>query len=106
MKTSNIASFIIECPHCGAQYLPGEIFLPKEFLGEPKNVDKDENGKILSYVGTNMNTVENYICDYCGTNFKVRATINMNARTDVKHDFSKPYKVLIKDEADLVLEET
>lgn len=106
MKTSNIANFIIECPNCGAEYLPGEIFLPKTFLGEPKNIDKDEKGKIISFTGTNMNTLENYVCDYCGTNFKVRATINMNARINVKHDFSKPYKVNINKVSDLILEET
>lgn len=32
---------VIRCPQCGAEYLPGEIYLPKYFLGQPKNVSKD-----------------------------------------------------------------
>lgn len=97
--------FIITCPNCGAEYLPGEIFLPKVFVGEPTNIDKDANGKIFSFTGTNMNTFESYTCDYCGTLFKVRATINITSRVDVKHDFSKPYSVVLDEDDKLVLEE-
>lgn len=97
-------NFIIPCPYCGAEYLPGEIFLPKTFLGEPKHIDRDDNGKIVSFVGTNMNTYESYTCDFCGTTFKIKATVNMVSRPDVKHDFSRPYKVSLEEE-EILLEE-
>lgn len=66
---------IIRCPYCGAEYLPGEIFLPKHFLGQPKNISKDFTGKILEYEGLPQNLVETYTCDKCLSNFKVIANI-------------------------------
>ena len=29
----NTSKITIECPKCGREYLPGEICLPKHFLG-------------------------------------------------------------------------
>lgn len=66
----------LKCPVCGAEYLPGEIFLPEHFLGQPKNMEKDFRGKILYYEGTNQDLVETYTCDKCMSNFKVIAKIN------------------------------
>ena len=44
----------IKCPHCGREYLPGEIFMPKSFLGQPKNVIKHPTeGSVLAYDGDN-----------------------------------------------------
>ena len=48
----------ITCPRCGAQYLPGEIYLPKAFLGQPKLIEKDFAGKILDYLGESMDLSE------------------------------------------------
>lgn len=67
---------IIYCPYCDAEYLPGEIFLPKHFLGQPKNVEKDFQGKILDYEGIKQNVVETYTCDKCKNIFKVKANID------------------------------
>jgi uncharacterized OB-fold protein len=34
MSTTNTNMIIaIECPKCGKEFLPGEIYLPKHFLG-------------------------------------------------------------------------
>ena len=67
---------VIKCPMCGYEYLPAEIYLPNEFLGKPKNIMKDVNGKILGYEGTKMNDTETYKCDNCDSLFKVVSTTN------------------------------
>lgn len=66
----------IICPNCGAEYNPGEIFLPRHFLGQPIEVLKDSNGKIKSVIeGTKQDLEETYICDMCESEFKVSAKI-------------------------------
>ena len=43
---------VIECPVCKAQYLPAEIYLPKNFIGNPQNINKDHlTGKIEDFYG-------------------------------------------------------
>lgn len=37
----------IDCPHCRAQYLPGEIYMPGALIGQPKEIVKDSFGKIV-----------------------------------------------------------
>lgn len=65
----------IKCPHCGARYLPGEIYLPKNFLGQPTKVYRDEKGNILGNDGSDMDLSEAYICDYCNKKFYVEAAV-------------------------------
>ena len=67
---------VIKCPTCGYEYLPAEIYLPNEFLGKPKTIMKDENGKILGFDGLKMNDTETYKCDNCDTLFEVISTTN------------------------------
>lgn len=67
---------IVKCPECGAQYLPAEIFYPKHFFGNPKDIYKDEKNEILGINGTEMDTTESYVCDKCGKEFVVEAIIN------------------------------
>ena len=71
-------SHIINCPYCNRQYLPGEIFEPKYFLGQPKNIVRNSLGEILGYEGINQDFDETYICDECNKEFKVT----------VKHSYS------------------
>ena len=52
----------IGCPHWGCEYLPAEIYLPNDFLGRPGEIFKDENGVILGFQGTDMNTTETFTC--------------------------------------------
>ena len=65
----------IRCPHCNAEYLPAEIYFPNSFLGKPFNIIKDEEGSILGFSGSDMVTIENYLCDKCGKRFTVDASI-------------------------------
>lgn len=67
---------IIHCPYCNAEYLPGEIFIPKHFLGQPTYVDRDYTGKIVEAEGLEQCLVEEYTCDKCNSTFRVKATIN------------------------------
>lgn len=67
---------LIKCPYCGAEYLPGEIFLPNHFLGQPKGIEKDYTGKFLYAEGIDQDLTEFYTCDKCLSNFKVSAKIN------------------------------
>ena len=67
---------VIKCPTCGYEYLPAEIYLPDEFLGKPKSIMKDTNGKILGFDGIKMNDTETYKCDNCDTLFEVVSTTN------------------------------
>jgi len=75
---------IIKCPHCGAEYLAGEIFLPNSFVGQPTNIIKGRDNNILSYEGSDMDLEEQYQCDFCNTKFKVKATITF--KTDEYKD--------------------
>ena len=66
---------VIRCPYCDAEYLPGEIFIPKYFLGEPRDVERDYSGKLLYYDGLEQDLKETYTCDYCKESFDVTAKI-------------------------------
>ena len=71
MKTRKFE--IIQCPKCGREYLPAEIFIPSAFFGKPQDVVRDVYGRILDYEGTSVDTIETYTCDKCSTLFQVRA---------------------------------
>lgn len=81
---------IIKCPNCQAEYLPAEIYLPDALLGRPRKIEKDSNGKILNYFGTNMDLMETYRCDFCNRKFNV--TLNPKFFTDSPtKDFTSDY---------------
>lgn len=72
------------CPNCNYQYLPGEIFNPNYFLGQPKNIIRNNIGEILGYEGIQMDVNEHFICEHCATEFNVVAKINFCVQeTDV-----------------------
>ena len=73
---------IIRCPYCSAEYLPGEIFMPKYFLGQPKDIEKDFQGKILDYDGLKQDLTETYTCDKCMSNFRVTANITYSVKEE------------------------
>lgn len=92
--------YIIKCPHCGAEYLPNEIYIPNEFFTETISL-KDENCKILSVSSDSLNTVEEYCCDNCSKTFKVSATVSFDTK-EIKDDFDDDYVVTInKDRVEL-----
>lgn len=82
---------LIECPNCGYEYLPAEIYVPKPFVGSPKFIDRDENGKILSFENASMNTQEMYTCDKCNTTFKVNAKLVFITEADKLENFDEEY---------------
>lgn len=85
---------IIKCPYCDAEYLPGEIFLPDEFLGQPTDVEKDYKHQILFNGGKDQNVEETYTCDYCGKQFTVKADINYKVDKVNAVDFSSDYETI------------
>ena len=75
----------IRCPNCGCEYLPGAIYLPNSFVGQPTNIVKSNvNGEVLGYDGDDMDLAEEYICDKCGKTFAIEATITF--KTILKKD--------------------
>ncbi len=90
---------IIKCAHCGAQYLPAEIFMPGAFLGRPDDLVKDSFGKILyeDYrEGEEPDMTEQYICDYCNKPFIIEATILYKTMEEApEKDFSTQYVSLL-----------
>lgn len=90
MKTSVNPVQYITCPHCGAEYLPAEIYYPNDFLGKPTDIEK-LNGKVESFLGKSMNLDETYVCDNCLTKFSVSAKISFKTVELAKYDMSKAY---------------
>lgn len=88
--------FFITCPHCKAQYLPGEIYLPGAIIGQPPEIVKDSLGNII-YVDYHKaekmpNGNESFICEYCDQPFEIEATITYKSKkaapeTDFKQDY-------------------
>lgn len=81
----------IECPKCGKEFLPGEIYLPKHFLGQPTDILRNNQGKVEDYLGIPMNLEEEYVCDKCGSHFKVQAKLSFKA-TDLPKYNTKNYR--------------
>ena len=82
----------IICPRCGRQYLPGEIYVPNAFVGQPKFVERDVYGKILDSYNGNMCLKETYTCDKCDTTFTIKATVKFD--TEVAEELNKtPYRM-------------
>lgn len=91
---------IIKCPHCGAQYLPGEIYMPDSLIGQPDDIVKDAVGKIIyedySTEAREPNMIEHYICDYCDKPFVIEATITYKATVEApERDWSDQYVSLL-----------
>lgn len=90
----------ISCPHCHAQYFPGELYMPGALIGQPPEIVKDSLGKVI-YVDylkeENMpNMAESYICDYCNKPFIVEATVTYKASKEApEKDFSTQYVSLL-----------
>lgn len=89
---------VITCPHCGREYLPAEIFVPRAFFGKPYSIDRYSDGKIDCFCGSSMNTYETYTCDNCDTTFKVRAKVFFNVEVDEKTNFNKEFVTKIFDQ--------
>ena len=79
----------IECPNCGAEYAPQEIFIMNTFNN--KDIVKDENGKILDDM--NYDNEESYKCDYCNQTFFINMNIDFEVHeTKLKKHVTKLHK--------------
>ena len=82
---------LIECPNCGYEYLPAEIYIPKSFVGTPKYIVRNECGKIESFENISMDTQEIYTCDKCNTSFKINAKLVFTTEEDKLENFDSEY---------------
>lgn len=82
---------IVECPNCGYEYLPSEIFIPKYYFGKPENIERDENGKLVSYEGTSVDLFELYTCDKCNTEFRVVSKLQLTTELGFPGNFNIDY---------------
>ena len=92
-KEDNDMNKYIKCPTCGFEYLPGEIFTPKHFVGEPKNVIRNNIGEVLGYEGIEMDLDESFVCQNCDTEFEVHAKVNFVVGDDSDNDENKTVAV-------------
>ena len=81
----------IECPHCHYEYLPAELYLPNHFFGRPTMIERDSNGKILSYEGSSIDLFETYTCDRCNHIFRINAKIGFSTEEDKLQNFDEEY---------------
>lgn len=91
---------VIRCPHCGAEYLPGEVFLPGALIGQPDDIVKDSLGKIIyedySTEDREPSMVEHFICDCCNKPFIVEASVTYRAKEEApENDFTTKYVSLL-----------
>lgn len=92
MEQAEFKKWIIKCPHCGAEYLASEIFMPGELVGKSETVIRDALGKVL-YVeweeDCEPGQVEHYVCDNCDKPFIVEPVLTFKVRKeDETLDFS------------------
>ena len=88
----------IDCPYCGAEYLPAEIYVPSAFFGKPTNIIKTDAGKIADFLGSSADKKETYRCDFCNNVFNVEARVSFSATKD---DFDEEYSTKLKGEFSL-----
>ena len=96
-NTRKSANF--KCPHCGAQYLPGEVYMPGSLIGQPCDIVKDSLGKLLyeDYPeGKEPDMIEHFVCEYCEKPFIVEATVTYKTMAEEPdRDFSTQYVSLL-----------
>ncbi len=81
----------ISCPHCKYEYLPAEIFIPKSFFGKPFDIERDIEGRILSYEGSSIDLFETYTCDKCNHTFRIISKIGFSTEEDKLENFDEDY---------------
>ena len=91
---------VIKCPHCGAEYLPGEIYMPNALIGQPDDIVKDSLGRIL-YEDYSTETrepamTESFICEFCDKPFIIEATVTYKTREEApEKNFKEQYVSLL-----------
>lgn len=82
---------IIECPKCKYEYLPSEIFIPKYYFGVPENIERTQEGKLMSYEGSSVDLFEKYTCDNCDTEFRVVSKLQLTTELTFPGSFDEEY---------------
>lgn len=93
MENIKEGNVIFKCPKCGMEYAIGEVFYPDDLLGIPRNVIRDDNGKIIFIEGKKPVLEEDWECEKCGCDFKVRLDISPKVIYDSKYDFDEDYSI-------------
>ncbi len=78
---------IIKCPKCNYEYLPGEIFDPKYFLGQPKDIVRNSIGEVLGFEGIEQDLTETFTCSNCGNEFDITAKLTFTIGADDSETF-------------------
>lgn len=76
---------IVKCPHCGWEYLLGEVYYPENTIGQPSNIIRDPLGKILyeEYEDGNKPLAEDkFVCENCDRPFIVELTTTVKVRAE------------------------
>ena len=71
---------VIKCPKCGYEYVAAEIFFPKDLLGKPNNIIRDDKGHIILVEGEQPCLTEEYECEHCKTTFKTTLGITSESK--------------------------
>lgn len=101
MRTNpNIKAPIIKCPHCGAEYLPGEIYMPESITGHPDEVIRDSLGKIIyeDYYSASHepDLLEHFTCEFCEKPFIIEATVTYRTKEEApENNFKEQYVSLL-----------
>ena len=95
----------IKCPKCDCEYLPGEVYVPSQLVGQPKDIERSIEGKILLHDGIDQDFEETFICEKCGKPFKVVAHMSFETFYDAKRDFTTDYSEPLYKEERFRLEE-
>lgn len=90
----------IKCPHCGAEYLPSELYLPGSLIGHTDDIVKDALGRVIyedyDVPSHEPSMIEHFICDYCDKPFVIEATITYKTKEEApESDFKTQYVSLI-----------
>ena len=80
---------IIKCPCCGEEYLPGEVLYPNWIIGQPKNIIKNDRGRIEYWEDEDLSLTETYICDKCNTPLNITVSIDYSVEVDHKKNFNE-----------------
>ena len=93
-------SAIVRCPHCGAEYLPGEIYMPNSIIGQPNEVVRDSFGKIIyeDYYTHDRepDVMEQFICEYCDKPFVIEAVVSYKTSAEApEKNFKEQYVSLL-----------
>lgn len=83
----------VECPHCGYQLHPSEVFMPDDLAGKPKLIVRDPLGKLLyaEYEDDSEPCLtQDFECPHCGRGFRAKAKVEFSAEPlPEEDDFSQ-----------------